>query len=88
MYWIWKIYVTKQFREIIYMKFLKIPQNFAKESTTKFREISQNSAKLKSLSSLFRISRNKKSYFATTLLWVKFDDFWTWKIVVNVMSLT
>jgi hypothetical protein len=64
---IWKIYITKQFREIIYTKFREISQNFAKESTTKFRGISRNFAKLKLLSSLFRISRNKKSYFATTL---------------------
>jgi hypothetical protein len=31
------------------------------------KEVQRNFAKLKSLSSLFRISRNKKSYFATTL---------------------
>jgi hypothetical protein len=47
--------------KIIYTKFCKISRNFAKESTTKFRGILRNFAKLKSLSSLFRISRNKKN---------------------------
>jgi hypothetical protein len=41
----------------------EISRNFAKESTTKFRGISRNFAKLKSLSSLFRVSRNKKILF-------------------------
>jgi hypothetical protein len=85
MYWIWKIYITKQFREIIYTKFrinfakclgtwkIHITQQFREIIYTKFREIkyneiSWNFAKLKSLSSLFRILRNKKSYFATTLV--------------------
>jgi hypothetical protein len=40
-----------------------ISRNNLYESTTKFRGISRNFAKLKSLSSLFRISRNKKILF-------------------------
>jgi hypothetical protein len=43
--------------------FCNISRNFAKESTTKFRGISRNFAKLKSLTSLFRISRDKKILF-------------------------
>jgi hypothetical protein len=45
---IWKIYVPKQFREIIYMKFCEIPWNYAKfreilqKKSTKFRGILQN----------------------------------------------
>jgi hypothetical protein len=81
MYWIWKKYITKQFREIIYTKFreifakctgiwkiyITISRKKVQRNFAEFREISRNFAKLKSLSSLFRISRNKKSYFATTL---------------------
>jgi hydroxymethylpyrimidine pyrophosphatase-like HAD family hydrolase len=83
MYWIRKIYIAKQFREIIYTKFremywylknlhnetisrnnvYEISQNFAKFRERKYNEISRNFAKLKSLSSLFRISRNKKILF-------------------------
>jgi hypothetical protein len=63
MYWIWKIYITKQFREIIYTKFREIFRYFAKFREIKYNEISRNFAKLKSLSSLFRISRNKKILF-------------------------
>jgi hypothetical protein len=63
MYWIWKIYITKQFREIIYTKFRELFRYFAKFREIKYNEISRNFAKLKSLSSLFRISRNKKILF-------------------------
>jgi hypothetical protein len=58
---IWKIFITKQFREIIYTKFREILHNLAKFREIKYNEISRNFAKLKSLSSLFRISRNKKN---------------------------
>jgi hypothetical protein len=52
MYWIWKIYIRKQFREIIYTKFREISRNvlvfekiyitkqFREIIYTKFREIS------------------------------------------------
>jgi hypothetical protein len=43
--------ISYKFRKIIYTKFREIEYN----------EISLNFAKLKSLSSLFRISRNKKN---------------------------
>jgi hypothetical protein len=126
MYWSWKIYTTKQFREIIYTKFRKIlykfremywylknlhnetisrnnlyeilykfhekywywknllnetiswnnlyeiSRNKEQQNFAEFRGISRNFAKLKSLSLLFRISRNKKkSCFATTLSKIK-----------------
>jgi hypothetical protein len=61
LYWIWKIYIMKQFRKIIYTKFHEIFRYFAKFREIKYNEISRNFAKLKSLSSLFRISRNKKN---------------------------
>jgi hypothetical protein len=39
MYWIWKIYITKQFREIIYTKFREIKYNKISRNFAKFREI-------------------------------------------------
>jgi hypothetical protein len=101
MYWIQKIYIAKQFREIIYMKFRKmywyfknvhsetisrnnlyeISQNFVKESTTKYRGISQNFAKLKSLSSLFRISRNKKILFRDHPMQNAYKEYNEWRII-------
>jgi hypothetical protein len=53
---IWNIYITKQFREIIYTKFREILQKKVQWNFAEFCEI-------KSLSSLFRISRNKKILF-------------------------
>jgi hypothetical protein len=41
----------------------EISRNFAKFRERKYNEISRNFAKLKSLSSLFRVSRNKKILF-------------------------
>jgi hypothetical protein len=66
---IWLIYGRSDLIAVFfwYSLYMYSTKRFAKESTTKFRGISRNFAKLKSLSSLFRISRNKKSYFATTL---------------------
>jgi hypothetical protein len=87
MYWIWKIYITKQFCEIIYTKFrinfakcigiwkilhnetisrnnlYEILQNFATFRKILRNKVQQNFAKIKLLSSLFRISRNKKILF-------------------------
>jgi cobalamin biosynthesis Co2+ chelatase CbiK len=50
------MYITKEFREIICTKFRKISQKKVQRNFAEFREI-------KSLSSLFRILRNKKILF-------------------------
>jgi predicted patatin/cPLA2 family phospholipase len=63
----------KQFREIIYTKFPEISQNLTKFRERKYNEISQNFAKLKSLSSLFRILRNKKILFRDHPTWNYFS---------------
>jgi hypothetical protein len=58
MYWYLK---NLHYETISQNKLYKISQNFARESTTKFRRISWYFAKLKSLLSLFHILRNKKN---------------------------
>jgi hypothetical protein len=74
MYWIWKIYITKQFREIIYTKFRKIFSYFAKFRKIKYNKISRNFAEFREISwnknhfrRYFVFREIKKSYFATTL---------------------
>jgi hypothetical protein len=60
MYWIWKIYITKQFREIIYTKFREIFRYFAKFGEIKYNEISRNFAKFREI----KITLVVISYFA------------------------
>jgi hypothetical protein len=60
MYWIWKIYIMKQFREIIYTKFREILRHFAKFREIKCNEISRNFAKFREIKITFAVI----SYFA------------------------
>jgi hypothetical protein len=71
MYWIWKIDITKQVREIIYTKFREmywylknlhnetISRHFAKFREIKYNEISRNFAKFREI----KITYVVNSYF-------------------------
>jgi hypothetical protein len=57
---IWKIYITKQFREIIHKKFREISPHFAKFREIKYNEILRNFAEFREIKITFVVI----SYFA------------------------